>query len=437
MSKNITEVKETVYRKMTSLDGSNTIRQNHTEMLIRCSAGDKQAKLYVLGLIRKYLIEELVDENGVMSVDEEELMNLTQNIYAFNWGLGHLEKYDIDEIDEIMVHGTKILVQNKGKIIEVPEKFKNYEEAIAVVRRCLEFDKSQDINAKNCVVTTKRIDGSRITAVIPRVGKMPYLNIRKFDSFVPTTDNMLKSKTLTEEMAEALEILVKGKANIIVIGEMGSGKTTLLGWLLGFIPEDEIVGLMETTFEIHPEKLYPNRHWVQLEEQSDYDFRKLFPTILRMNVGRILVGESRSYEVNELIKAMTRGHRGSIGTAHSLGALEVVEDFADMVLESGKSMDIVALKHRIARAINIVILQRKLPNGRRVCSGIYELIPDNQTMTNYKTYPIFEFEVDEENPRDGGSHIKKNNISQDLRMKLNIGGIKMSTIERVFGEGGI
>ena len=119
-------------------------------------------------LIHKNLIEE-----GIRN--EDLLHELTDKLYSTNWGLGHLDKYDTDDIDEIMVHGTKILIQKNGVVQKVPEEFNSYDEVIAIIRRCLEFDKSKDINEKNCVVLTKRIDGSRITAVIPREGKMPYL----------------------------------------------------------------------------------------------------------------------------------------------------------------------------------------------------------------------------------------------------------------------
>jgi pilus assembly protein CpaF len=425
-AKKFAELNEVIKDNITVQSGTEEMRRKHTEMLIRCSAGDKNAKEYVKSLIHKNLIEE-----GIRN--EDLLHELTDKLYSTNWGLGHLDKYDTDDIDEIMVHGTKILIQKNGVVQKVPEEFNSYDEVIAIIRRCLEFDKSKDINEKNCVVLTKRIDGSRITAVIPRVGKMPYLNIRKFDSFIPTTENMLKTQTLTQEMVDVLKLLAKGRANMVIIGEMGSGKTTMAKWLLGFVPDDLVVGTLETTFEMHLEKLYPHKHWVQLEEQYDYSLHDLFAVMLRQNVDIVLVGESRSYEVNELIKAMSRGHSGSIGTAHSLGPQEMIDDFADMILETGKSVDLQALKYRIARAIDIVIKFRKLPDRSRKCAGIYEIVADSKSM-EYKAVPIFEFEIDEENPKDKGMHVRKNGISERLKKKLNEYGVKMSEINKVFPE---
>lgn len=414
-------IKEKVYHKIVNRDGFGSDSREHTEQLINCSRGDIQAKEYVKNLI----VQELSDEG----IDDEEFV---KEIFAEKWGLGILEKYDRPDVDEIMVHGTRILLQIKGEPHEVEERFKDYDEVIAVMRRVLEFDRTKDLNIKNAMISARRKDGSRIQAVIPPVGKMPYLNIRKFESFMPTTENMLKTDTLTKEEIDVLSTLVKGRANIVVIGEMGSGKTTFLKWLIQFFPDNLIIGTLETTFELNLDKLYPEKYFVQLEERlPDYPLAVEFAAMLRQNVDVILVGECRSYEVNELIKAMSRGHSGSLGSAHSMGPIEVIDDFADMVLESGKSVDLGALKYRIARAVDLVVKFRKLPNRKRVMAGLYEIIADEKSM-GYSAVPLFEFELDEEDPKDNGRHVKKGTISDKLKYKLNSYGVSKSEIERAF-----
>ena len=415
------QIKEKIYNLIVNKDDLTVDSKLHTEKLINCSKGDYDSKEYVKSLIRQYLFEE--------NMTDEKLVD---TIFAEKWGLGILEKYDLPDVDEIMVHGTKILIQNKGKIFEVEEKFKDYNEVIAVMRRVLEFDRTKDLNIKNAVISARRKDGARIQAVIEPVGKMPYLNIRKFDSFLPTTENMLNTGTLIQEEIDILKTLVKGRANIVVIGEMGSGKTTFLKWLVQFFSDDLIVGTLETTFEFNFDKLYPNKNFIQLEERlPDYPLSDLFTAMLRQNVDVILVGECRSYEVNELIKAMSRGHSGSLGSAHSMGALEVVDDFADMVLESGKAVDLKALKYRIARAIDIVVKFRKLPSRKRTLAGIYEIVSDENTMS-YRENTLYEFELDEENPMNEGNHVKKGAISDKLKQKLNSYGVKLSEINELF-----
>jgi len=417
-----------VYEKIINKEGSRELKEIHTQNLINCSAGDEAAKQYVKRLIKNILLD--------MGIQNQE--ELTNKIYANKWGLRILEKYDLKDVDEIITHGLKVLLKKQGEIIEVPEKFKDENEAISVMRRTLEFDKTKDLNYSNAIVEAKRRDGARLNAVVGPVGKYPYLNIRKFDSFLPTTENMLKTKTLSKEEVEVLSMLVKGRANILIIGEMESGKTTFINWLLQFIPVNLITGIMETRRELYPDMLYPEKHWVQLEETPKYPMHELFKTMLKMSVDIIIVGECRGDEVNELIKAMSRGHSGSMGTAHCMDALGAIDDFADMMLESGKIVDLKALKYRIARTIDIVVKLRKLPTKedgkrRKVCSGVYEIIAERDEM-KYHAIPLFEFEIDEENPSDNGNHVKKNTISNDLRKKLNEYGVKMSEIIKVFGD---
>ena len=61
---------------------------------------------------------------------------------------------------------------------------------------------------------------------------------------------MLKTQTLTQEMVDVLKLLAS-RANMVIIGEMGKGKITMAKWLLGFVPDDLVVGTLETTFEMH------------------------------------------------------------------------------------------------------------------------------------------------------------------------------------------
>ncbi|MBP1926734.1 pilus assembly protein CpaF [Sedimentibacter acidaminivorans] len=425
------DIENYVYEKIINKEGTKELREIHTQNLINCSAGDVAAKNYVQTLIKNILLD--------MNIQQEKIKEFTEQIFANKWGLRILEKYNLKDVDEIITHGKKVLLKKQGEIIEVPEKFNDEAEVISVIRRCLEFDKTKDLNYNNAIIEAKRKDGSRINAVCEPIGKYPYLNIRKFDSFLPTTENMLKTQTISKEEVEVLSMLVKGRANILIIGEMESGKTTFINWLLQFIPLNLITGIMETKRELYPDILYPEKHWVQLEEKlPDYPMSILFRTMLRMSVDIIVVGECRGEEVNELIKSMSRGHSGSMGSAHSMDALGAIDDFADMTLESGKIMDLKALKYRIARSVDIVIKLRKLSTKkdgkrRKVCAGIYEITTEHNDMS-YDSVPIFEFEIDEENPSDGGIHIRKSTISRRLRKKLNEYGVKMSEINKVFGH---
>lgn len=430
------EIEDYVYEQVINKEfPTKELSHLHTQMLINCSAGDESAKKYILTMIRNVLV--------MIPTIEDNIEELTNKIFANKWGLNIVEKYNLPEVDEIIIHGKKVLLKKQGEIVEVPDKFKDIKEAESVIRRSLEYDKTKDLNQNNAIIEAKRDEGqginTRINAVVDPVGKYPYFNYRKFDSFFPSTENMIKSGTLISDQVEILSTLVKGRANILIIGEMESGKTTFINWLMQFIPENLITGIMETRRELYPDVLYPNKHWVQLEEVlPKYPMSELFKTMLRMSVDIMIVGESRGNEINELINTMARGHSGSMSNLHSIDEITVFDDIADMILESGKVVDLKATKYRVARAVDIIVKLRKLPSDnnnkrRKVCAGIYEVVTDPENM-RYNSIPLFEFEIDEENPSGGGRHIRKGTISAGLRKKLNSYGVKMSEIRKVFGD---
>lgn len=399
---------------------SSILNNKHTQMIINASAGDLSAKKYIKTYIKEFLT----------LIKEDEIEEKTEEIFARRWGLGYLEKYYTDEYDELEIIGTKIILTKRGQKIIAPERFRNEEEALDIIRRAIEFDKSNDLSPSNSILMTKRKDGSRVTVTIPPTSRFPEMNIRKFDTFVPTEENYLESEFLNQEVLDILKVLVKGRSNIVVIGEQSSGKTTLQKLLVGYIKDDLKIGLLETHFESYLGDLYPNKIISELQETNKYKMREIFPVMLRKNIGILMVGESRSYEISELLKSMTRGQSGSMGTAHSISPEQMIHDFAVMQLESGMNINnLEALQNSIARAIDIVIQTRILPNNKKILQGIYESKADNRSF-GFEMIPIIEYVYKDD--VNIGEFVYKNSVSDNLKEKMTYYGVENEEIERVF-----
>jgi len=78
----------------------------------------------------------------------------------------------------------------------------------------------------------------------------PVVTIRKFPEKPMTIEQLIKYGSITEEVAEVLERLVKAKYNIFICGGTGSGKTTFLNALSNFIPKDERIVTIEDSAEL-------------------------------------------------------------------------------------------------------------------------------------------------------------------------------------------
>ncbi len=405
----------------------------HTQMLINCSAGDIGAKKYVKTMIKNELFS--------MDISKEEVEILTTKIYANKWGLKILERYDTDDVSEIIVLGKEIVLKKGGKKIRVKEKFNDYNEVISVMHRCTEFNKKKDLNEMNAIVSSTRADGARIHIMIPEVSEYPILNIRKYP-FLGTTENMLKEGTFTQKHVDILSTLVGGLADICIIGDPETGKSTTLSWLMSFLDDDLIIATMESDFELHAKKMFPNKLIAPLQERENYPMSAIFPGILRQSVDLVIVSEIReSPEALEFANAATRGMSGSLTTFHDRSPKSTINDLARLVAMGGVNIDFASLKHLFADAIDIIIKMRKLPKDKdgkqkKICDGIYEIIASDEDMS-FEVVPIMKLVINEENPEKSDQHQYLNSISDELKHKLNENGLKMSKINKVFGDANV
>lgn len=386
--------------KTESLD----IRTLNTSFIAKASSGDPEAKEYVLEKCRTVMKKMFPNQ-----ADTSEFEELIREVYAYNWGLGPLDKYDTDDVDELMINGTRISIEKRGQITTVDERFANEDEALAVIRRAIEFEGCADLNTQNPIVYAERADGARITASIPPVCKEVSLNIRKFSSFVPTTENLIKVGTITAYQANLIKLACEAKSNMVVLGEMGSGKTTFMTWIIGFMSPVERIGILETVFEVNPERFYKDHYFVQLKEWGDLTLDACFRYLLRANVKRILVGEMRSgQDLQNFKMGCTRGQPGCVGTFHSSSPMQFLSDGADLLT----ALEPTSSKHQqelgLATAVDLVLQFRKFSDGRRVCVDITELVRDGD-----KVWPnvITKYELDDNNPSAPGEHVTVNRFT--------------------------
>ena len=94
------------------------------------------------------------------------------------------------------------------------------------------------------------------------------------------------------------------------------------------------------------------------------DLQELVRQALRMNPGRLIVGECRGLEVRELLMALNTGHSGGGGTIHANSAADVPARLAALGALAGMSPQAVALQ--AASALDVVIHVDRSASGRVV-----------------------------------------------------------------------
>lgn len=412
-----------VVRKITDFKGTPDEVAIHNEMLASCTIGEKKAQEYVKAMIRDALLS--------LSVPFEKLEYLTKKIYEDYYGLGPIEDLFQDPtVNEIWVNGAEhIWIERDGKKIRIPRRFTDDQDVLRVIRLILQYD-HQEVNRQKPIAESRMADGSRVTVVVPEVAKRPYINIRKFQAFQVTEENLLKAGTMTKEIAAFLKVAVKGRSNILLIGETGSGKTSFLQYLVSLMNPELRIGTIETKFELKLDEKFPDRNIFCYETKEDFgiEMSDLFKVVLRSSPDIIIVGEARGEEANDLINAMRRGHPGSCSTIHTNSAETAIDDLADMINMDGKRRDPIQLRHRIATAIDLIIqIHRFEETGVRRLIRISEILPDKEGKS-YKIQDLFYYNFSE----DEGTFVRtEEKVSSKLKRKWMMYGVTQEEISKI------
>lgn len=198
-------------------------------------------------------IAELVQQQfagQLLSLDEK--VKLVNQVYSSIRGFGILDTImSDDDITEVMINGPEnIFIEKSGKLIRLKEHFESERRLEDVIQRIVGMA-GREVNQANPIVDTRLPDGSRVNVVLPPIALCgPTVTIRKFSKTPMTIDMLIRYGSITREIAEKLELLVRAKFNIFISGGTGSGKTTFLNALSNYIPKDERIITIEDSAEL-------------------------------------------------------------------------------------------------------------------------------------------------------------------------------------------
>jgi pilus assembly protein CpaF len=102
--------------------------------------------------------------------------------------------------------------------------------------------------------------------------------------------------------------------------------------------------------------------------------RRLVRNALRMRPDRIVVGEVRGGEALDMLAAMSSGHDGSLSTVHAGSPEEALRRIETLALMGGVDLPHAAIRDQVAGAIDLVVHQARLPDGRRRVVSMAEVV---------------------------------------------------------------
>lgn len=306
------------------------------------------------------VIEGLLEELGAV-VEGMDHKQAAYEIYKEVWGLGPIEEiYNDPSVNEIQVNAPdRVYVIRNLKLEAVPDvRFRDDNHVLNLITRMVMHDRGVALNRSSPTIESMRKDGTRITATCPPVTEHTTLAMRKHLTKALALEEMVESGVFDEKVLDILKVLVRGRANIAVIGGVGSGKTTLVRSLFGEVNPRARVIVLETDRELYLKKNYPDRNIVEMEEhpEAGRTLKDMFRTTLRYSPIIIIVGEFRGEgEATEAVRACERGHDGSMTTAHFSSAPEFVGGTARLLLKEGFNLPKEAAEELVTTTFNVVV----------------------------------------------------------------------------------
>lgn len=348
--------------------------------------------------IRSYVIERLdisrdvSDEEILILIDEAicekakteviPVWNRQQMRKELFYSLRRLdilqELIEDDTITEIMVNGSgRIFYEKEGSIHLWDKCFSSREKLENVIQQMVGTN-NRVVNEYSPIVDTRLADGSRVNIVLEPIAiDGSCISIRKFPKEPITMDYMISLQSVSAEVAEFLQMLVKARYNVFISGGTGSGKTTFLNALSAYIPSDERIVTIEDSAELQIQNI-PNLVRLEtrndnMEAGNDISIRDLIKTALRMRPDRIIVGEIRGGEALDMLQAMNTGHDGSLSTGHANSCQDMLKRIETMVL-MGMELPLEAVRSQIAAGIDILVHLGRLRDKTRKVVDVVEIL---------------------------------------------------------------
>ena len=378
----------------------------------------------------KATLQERVDLRN-LPLTRMERERMVEDILDNILGLGPLEQLLRDpEVSDIMINGPRtIFVERKGRIIKTTVTFNDDKHLMQIIERIVAAV-GRRVDEQNPMVDARMTDGSRFNAIIPPLAlDGPTVSIRRFGTIPITAEDLVALGSCPRPILEVLRGAVKSKLNTIISGGTGSGKTTLLNVLSSFIPDGERIITIEDSAELQLQQNHVVRLETRppnLEGRGEITQRDLVKNCLRMRPDRIILGEIRGAEANDMLTAMNTGHDGSLATVHANNTRDALARFETMVGIGMPNMSDKSIRETIARALDMIVQQERLMDGSRRIMAVTEVTGMEGAVITTQDIFVFEQRTIDEHGKVRGA-FRATGIRPRFASKLASHGIRLST----------
>lgn len=283
-------------------------------------------------------------------------------------GLGPLEALvNRPGVTDVLVNGPRQVFVDAGAGLEQVDVVFDDDEAVRRLAQRMAAVAGRRLDDASPYVDARLPDGARLHAVLAPIARPgTVLSLRVPPRRAYTLDELVDVGALETWVVPLLQRLLSARLAFLVTGGAGAGKTTLLAALLGLLPVDERLIVVEDSSELrpdHPHLVGLESRQANIEGVGSVPMRALVRQALRMRPDRIVVGEVRGAEVVDLLAALNTGHEGGCGTLHANSAVDVPARIEALGVAAGLSRE--AVHSQLGSAIDVVLHVDRSTEGRR------------------------------------------------------------------------
>lgn len=275
------------------------------------------------------LLDEYCEANALLLTHEqnEDLTRvLSQHALAAGPLTPLLQHPQLEEISISGVgpgHAVKVYHTQEGWV-NTPLFFTEENSLITLLNR-LVLASGKRLSAQTPILNAPLSTGQRLHASIyPVCPTRVEACIRKYIVRATHPKELVRTRVMPARALAYLSLALQSDCNMLVVGNTGSGKTTTLNALLGSLPENERIILVEDT----PELQLAHEHVVRLLASAGESARMstLIRETLRMRPDRVVVGEIRfPEEAHAFMESVLAGQgKGTYATFHGHSAAEAL-----------------------------------------------------------------------------------------------------------------
>ena len=200
----------------------------------------------------------------------------------------------------------------------------------------------------------------RFTAAIPPLTERVVFAIRFAARRLYRLEDYETAGMASAHAITGIRSAITGRQNILIAGGADSGKTTFANACLLHIAEQcpARVVMIEDTRELQ----FPSHLGISLCATGALTMRDCLRYALRLAPDRIAVGEVRSGEAFELMKAWNTGHPGGVATVHANSAREALYRIEELISE----VVVAPSRELVGRTIGLIVFLTGSGLSRRV-----------------------------------------------------------------------